>query len=677
MDNVYFYWLVLLAIFAVLWWTAFCFSRHTFRIVALLVGFTAIAFVTWFGLTTDHPRNYASAFMLGGNRLAQVMFGPMLPGSISRIIMPGLVGWIGLLIVFSAMLVWFDRWSGRREQPRVTIPRAPNPEPNQPDLDDRRMLTEKLQFILPAVEVRRPATMPGSTTMDILASLAEKSGVQGSGIAAAIMRLLHALQGQPRTYEVRMFTDRCQGNGRLVRNGRWRRINVEVRDARRGQTVAAKVLQPCLPAEAAEKVAGYAARQVFLDDPSMPRWAVGSADGEDLSAYVLARETCPADRTFSAVRKCRQDRRARLEKAVWNQTGAGVAGYDLAGMYDLDGENLLSLLLHLRNRERYPNFWRGRHRFAISMGMLAGGPNFDSQWLVTANTPNGQDPARWWNDPVRVKNDIIQELRLAGLLRNFRNREIEVLYGNCSTEQAQREARLLLLRLARDEFRACRRHNHVSVLLWSALWSRRDRGASRAALSDTPRWWWHPRRRLWPLVFGLEIVKQRMSQLERQGDADDSLRTAQQRVWRRISRDGILRRIRRRALRRVRRLLGVDDAPGRELGKAPSGTPWQAVYNAACLHALPMSSGEPDEGAATKAIRLLGLAISDQNCDLDRPSEWIAKDPDLQSLRKFTDFVRDQAAKDFEPSQLNDVEDSWFAKLLPILGAASKQNSLA
>jgi hypothetical protein len=584
------------------------------------------------------------------------MFWPLLPGGASRSIALGRGGWIGLLIVLGGLLAWFDTWSVRREQPRVTVPEAPGPQPGKPYLDDRRMLTEKLKFSLPAVDVRRPATMPGGTTMDSLASVAVQSGVQGSGLAAALMQAAASLQGQPRTYQVRMFTERCRPNGYLGTNGRKLRVTVEVRDARTGQSVAVQILRLCSPHDAAEKVAGFTARQVFRQDHSAPEWATGSLDGEDLSAYLLTRETCPAGGTFRDWWTCRQQRREKLAKVAWNGTAAGVVGFELAGMYDLDHQNLQSLLLHLNNRVHYPRFWRGRYRLAISLSMLTG-PIFESHWLAADRAP-GSGPGEKGRPPADVKDAIIEKMTLAGLLRGRTDSEISVLRSD-STERAA-EAKLALLRLARTELRKCWVHRHASALLLAAFWHRPERGAALAALRGKPRWWAHPRRRLWSLVFALEIVRQRMRRLERQEGADEALRRAQRRTRRRL---GIGQRGRRWTLRQGDRPWAYQRAP------------WQAVYNAACLHALPASSGRPEQAdrppadAASYAVKLLRLAISDPDCELDRPSEWIATDPGLLSLRSFRpfkDLVGEQAEKDFEPSLRSDVgDDPWFQARLP------------
>ena len=630
---------------------AFHFSRRTFRAVVLVTAAIVIVGVTGFGLALHgYPMNYASLSVAGR---------------------------VGLLIVLGGVLAGLDTWSARREQPRVTVPKAPKREPGQPDLDDRRTLTEKLRFKLPAVDVRRPATMPGSTAVGSLASLTEASDIKGSGIAAALLQLAQALQGHPCTYEVRMFTERPQGRGGPLR------ITVEVRDARTGRSIAVEVLQPCVEGEAAEMVAGYVAQQVFRNDPSTPPWAAGSTDGEDLSAYLLAREIRPTAGTNGAWQDCRKEQREKLERVARSHaSAAGVVGYELAGIHDLDQQYMQSLLLHLRNRVSYPGFWRGRYRLAISLSMLArlDDKEFKSQWLGTACPASA-------SDPLRLRDSVIRELSLADLLRHLNCAELSALcdgYPAAEKKGKPKPAALLLrptrwkssacrwaartcapfltafshqpdpgtslvrtklamLHLARREFRACWWHRHALVLLWTAFWSRRRRSTSLAALSGKPWWWRHPRRRLWPVEFALEIVKQRMRQLD--PGAYEDLRKAQ---------------------RRVRRKLRLSEAPCNALGtkarriafrKNPrwvyQRAPWQAVYNAACLHALPESSAcdKPAQEAADYAVRLLRLAISDPDCELDRPSEWIGADPGLQSLQDFpvfTQFIREQRTWDFE-----------------------------
>ena len=86
------------------------------------------------------------------------------------------------------------------------------------------------------------------------------------------------------------------------------------------------------------------------------------------------------------------------------------------------------------------------------------------------------------------------------------------------------------------------------------------------------------------------------------------------------------------------RKLGLDRLTRRPKGHGwPYWTkvPWQAVYNAACLCALP-DAGKPQEAPPRGdiALTLLRLAIEDPDCELDYPYEWINADPGLQELRE-------------------------------------------
>ena len=668
MGNHYLDWAVLGVILLVLWLLAVNFNRRVYRIAAVGVGTALVLFVTWRGLQLkSRPDNYFRAFVRGGDKLAQFMLNPLLHARQSVAL--GRVGWIALLVVLVTVLVILDTWSARREQPRVSIPEAPDlpagpQDPgDQRSVSDRRELTEKLRFVLPAVDVRRPASMPGATTVDSLASLAAASGVQGSGLARAMLQAAQAVQPRPRTYEVRVFTESCQENGNLNPNGPKLRVTVEVRDARTGQSTAVQGLRVCSARDAAERVAGYTARQVFRQDPATPAWAVGSVDGEDLSAYLLTRMIRPARGTYNAWRACRRGRRRVLEQVVPDDAGCGVVGYELAGLFDLDCDNLRALLLHLGNREQYPQFLRGRYRLALSLSMLAG-PVFGFQWPAPGGAPGSGAP---WNGQAKLvvrprisaeeaselRERLVRQLGFAGLFRHLSDAQVNALRSG----EDPRQVKMALLRLARREIQACWRRRHASVLLWTAFCSRRVRSVSLLALTDTPYWWRRLRRRLWSLEFVRDIIDLRLSIQETGLDATRY----------------DLGRAQRRARRRLHRPVLPGERPPllprRRQGRAnDERVSWQAYYNAACLHALAPPECHPDGGVAREAVQLLRLAISHPQCELDAPAEWVANDPGLLSLRgsrEFDEFVRERARYDFEPDRRNEAADPWFQALLP------------
>ena len=119
------------------------------------------------------------------------------------------------------------------------------------------------------------------------------------------------------------------------------------------------------------------------------------------------------------------------------------------------------------------------------------------------------------------------------------------------------------------------------------------------------------------------------------------------------------------ALRRAWDSLGV----GEDQAGLADRVPWQAVYNAACLFAVSAPGCEPAQDKAATAVRFLRLAIDDPACDLEHPSEWINRDPDLRSLRGqpvFGQFMTEQAAKDFAASRPVHVGGTWFREHLPL-----------
>jgi hypothetical protein len=592
-----------------------------------------------------------AAFLAGADRLAQVMFSPVLPSGPAAV-PPGLTGWVMLLVLLVTGFAALDTVCALREQPRVQVadPRSEPggaPEPGRPYPGDQRGLLEELRFRLPAVEVRKPALMPGGSTLDTLASLISDSGGTGAKATAALMQAVHALEAQPRTYEVRVYSERCSADGHRQADGNWLHVTVDLRNVRTGQNVAVRMLPPCPPDEAAKRVAGYTARQVFKHDHSTPAWAVGSADGEDLSAYLLAAEISPRTSTFPDVYECRQRQRSILESAVRQSRNAGLVQYELAAMCDLDGDNLESLRLHLDNRVRHPRLLRGRYRLAMSLSMLAD-PLFESQWRAP-----GASAGQETGDLAVRREEIIRRLGWAGLLGGPDEPGIaDLLRDPDPSGDRERAVKLTFLAVARREFLAYRRSAQVPSLLWSALRHRSERRLRLETLRAPPGWR-HPRRRMLAFDISLEVNNQRLNRLRAPAFADGQLTAAQERVLRRLGLREVLQ-------------AGAPWVYGR--------VPWQAVYSAAHLYALRTSSGLPDPDSAETAVRLLRLAVSDPDCDLVRPSEWIAMDPDLRSLRGFPSFdafVREQARWDFAPSPVTTAGDPWFRQRLPDSGAAA------
>ncbi|MGZ3391449.1 MAG: hypothetical protein ACXVCF_17895 [Isosphaeraceae bacterium] len=642
-------WGALVLIMFLLGWAARKFSRHMYRLAVLSVVVASVVLLTLYGKNDD--KDLIDAFAGGSRSVIESVTGPIVPIHAHYI-----VAWAVLLVLGAGFLILFDGWSAGREQPQVDIPTAPVPasasgsKARNPDLDDRRVLTEELRFRLPAVYVRRPATMPGGARLDNLATIAEESEVKYGKLTAALMRLVHALEASPRIYLVRCFVERCKPDGRESKDGDFRRVSVDIQDARTGESVATHMLSPCRWAEASERVAGFAARQVFRDDPSTPAWAVGSRDGQDLSAYLLSREMCASTSSLRDLRQCRGRQRKKLENAVMVTPASGAIGYELAAMCDLDGDYLKSLLLHLQNRAQHPRFWAGRYRLAMSLSALA--------WLIRYEQRDAL--GKRFSDQLDRVNQVdlirrlasVSSLRTHALLRRLPAMTRKILQECMGTILAggnspnDNDARAALLKLARLELRAYRRAAGTLRLFWNAFWHR----SQRASLLQICRSKWrgyHPRRQRLTASIAIKIAERRCELLT--GDAGlGPIAALSLRMRMRLSDKDALEAERAWALRRI--------CPDRQYSKLRTRVPWQAAYNTACLFAIPRGyNSKPGDDEVRTAIQLLRLAVSDQDCDLEHPSEVIANDPAFFALGDdggFRKFVVDLATRDFTSGSL-------------------------
>ena len=476
--------------------------------------------------------------------------------------------------------------------------------------------------------------MPGATAPDSLASVAATSGEQGSGLAAAVIQLVQALQARPRTYEVRVFSERCEAGGQINRDGGRRRSH------RRGARSAdrAECGGPGPPAMRPGRDGGEG-RGIHrpADLPSMIRPRPRGRRAHSTARTCVptcwpARRARPGQPTGPGASLPAGAAASGCSESVGPDRAPGWSAYEHAGLYDLDGENVRALLLHLGNRIHYPQFWRGRFRLAVSLSMLAG------RWTARA--------------PHRLDRGAEQQLagRWTALMPACPTRACSGICSACAKAvrsngpSGQRaESRPAGARPApggpprTDRVLAapsCQRPAVDRVL------ERRIRSPSLAAVPSLPKWWRHLRRRLWSLEFARAIVRQRMF------IAGRSAATADKPAPRPAPGQAAAR--------------PPGAAGGRGRGSARAWcygrAAWHAVYNAACLHALPDSRATRQilrprgRGRQLEAVELLRLAISDPDCDLDRPSERLATDPGLRSLRglpEFGDLVREQAESDF------------------------------
>lgn len=624
------------------------FTRSTLRYVELAIILAAIISITLWEAKKGGP-GPKGAFAAGFLGLPQADFG----------VFTGSVGIISLALVVLLLFTVFDIVCARREPPTVDVDHGDNSDP------DTQELLEKLRFQLPAVEIKKPPIMPGATTMDNVASLVEKSDIKGSKDAALLMRLFKYIEPKPRSYVVRLHADFCG-----VKNGKRNehtivRVTVDLRDSQKDLSKVVKTLAKCPLAEAPERIAAFTARQVFLDDPSTPAWSVGSMDGEDLTAYLLMEEQGEPTRTYKQARAVRAKKRDILAHAVRNSPNAGIVRYELASLYDIDGEYLEPLRLHLVNRVLHPGFLRGRYRFAVALSMLAG-DIFDEQWRINAHCNELSRP-----DRATQRRDIEHYLSHCRMLCKLEKPDDfkKLLNLDRIDHRGKLTIRIGFAEIAQREFRSYRHRIWLGPLAYKALLDRSVRSILMPYIKDRKERW--NMQRTAKLAELLAEARKKMLIIEKRegagvtGDIDKILRHTQDKAKKFLSGSGIF-----------------DEAE--HWGK--KSTNWRVVYNAACIYALESSvkkAYNAKENQVETVVELLHHAVDDPRCELERPSERIAMDPDLRDLQKYDEFkkfVQRQAIRDFDIAPVDEMSnggnDSWFIELLQSLWLERRRSSI-
>jgi hypothetical protein len=676
-------------------WVAYHFTVRTLRFVTLALVVAEVVLVTRYGVTHPSPGASAApvdlvkAFTGGLDNLTGAFFQPLLPGP--KALLPGRVGWLVIVVFLAFAYRELEVWAMRWQPPAVDTSALDGEQPGmhssggQAESGDggpvgqreHDYLVSELRFRLPAVEVRSPAVLPGGSTPNGLASIAENSGVQGSGLAGAIIRVVGMLWPNPRRYQVRVWlkpadqppavssagtngqgdparTGSSSGDGKK-RVGDSPRVTVDLKDAQTGGSIATTTLAARDLDDAAARVAAYVARQIFRADPTTPPWSVGSFDGSDLAALISAKQQrylidCPEDARRS---RCCQIR--ELDNAVRNSPGAGVARYELALLLDLQGCHVEALWLHALNRRQYPRFFRGRYRLGMSLEMIA--------------NPSFQLKEKDW-DTFR------ESLRILGQCGVVDDAE-----ESCRVLPAPlpRKLRRELLTASMRELRACGRQLALPSVIWATFRHRDERAVRK------PYWRLRERQRFHDGVRVAELLvafRQRLNEHEC-GHAGEDSRQA-----------GKVRPSRRRTMRIISafsdnitaiEMLLTENAEETHLRWPPwryhamqglakkwhphanagrtRWLPWQrrtpswgAAYNAACLYAALAGSGwywqneKNLKDPMVSAVNSLKRVVNDRHCEMERPSDWISTDPDLKFLYsspEFREFVRDQRQKDY------------------------------
>lgn len=644
-------------------WIGYHFTVRTLRFVTAAFAAAVVVFVTTYGVThpARAPADLVHSFTRGVNDLSAAFIQPLLPGH--RIPVPGQIGWLviiaALVFGYRELEVWAMRW----QPPTVDAsalrggrpPARPSGGPGGAGEDvanwhDHDRLMAELRFRLPAVEVRAPAILPGGTAVFGLASIAENSGATGSGLAGAILRFVGMLWPNPRRYQVRAWVERCPGKEPATTP---RRVTVDIENPQTGESIATKTLVAHESDEAASVVAAFVAQHIFQEDPTTPAWCTGSFDGDGLAAMLVAGQLQVFPRSSLDVGSCRREQIRILERC---SLAAGVARYELAHLYDLEGDHVKALRLHARNREEYPRFYRSTYRLGMSLEMIAS-PEFDVlEEKVT--------------EVLHESLDILDRCHVTKKAADRYKKIVkERLRGN--NEKKLRELRKEMLEAAQQELRVCRRQ----LTLWRVIWESFCHRDERAILKNYRRLRVRQRFHDGALVAELFVTVRR------------SLN----------ERTCVLTRKDHRRIKRALRITGAitgDSTAIEALLKDPTDeaqkfrhvtwhprkhtkrvrwlprqrrTPsWQAAYNAACLYAAISYSCEDSQHAredsqhakvATSrlAVESLKRAINDPDCELERPSDWISTDPDfgsLKSSKEFQDFLRDRILRDYPQQTL-------------------------
>jgi hypothetical protein len=654
-------WLVIVAAAGFLGWVGYHFTIHTLRLVALGIAAVTVVLLARYGLTLSGaaPTNLAVAFTRGADDIGGVLVHPLLPGR--RPLALGRIGWIviiaALVIGYRQLEAWAQRWQAPvLDTSALRGDQHTSGQPPSGLTEVRRRLGAEVRFRLAAMEVRAPAILPGaSRSMNALASIAESSGVSGSGFAGAIIRFLGILWPRPRRLQLRIWPEvpsgKDEGKARI-------RVTVLLEDPRTGDCVATKTLvaddlddDDEETDDAATRIAGYVARHVFAQDPATPSWCYGAADGRDLATWLLARH----ERVFPRKEEVKKSRRAQikiLEEVAASSRCAGVVRYELAQLYDVTGDHVKALSMHAINREQYPRFYRGRYRLGISLRMVA------NQDYGPSSLPAGETE----EDVKKTIEETLKILHRCGLTNTA---GYQATYFERTEDKGTKIVKLApwlredLLDVAAKELCAVRRQLTLWRIIWATFrhrderatrrpfWGRRARQefqdgvrVAELAVAISQSQDFGAKHSTWHLRPALDIANAVAGNTDRLESAleGQTLPTAtadQEKPWWKdksaSGKDSI-------------RLLPIQRRTAS----------WQAAYNTACLYAVL----EQED----KALISLNRAISNRDSEMERPSDWISGDPDFARLssekecfKAFDTFLKGLEENDYPEKARGDL----------------------
>lgn len=621
------------------------FSVRTLRYVTAVTAVVLVMLVTRYGVT--HPADPAQAsadlansFRQGADELSAAFFHPLRLGS--QVPPPGRFGWIVIAVLVVIGYRMLEAWARRREAPvldtsalgdgqRDGAPRKIGDSAKDGRLYDE--LVARLKFQLSAMEVRTPAILPGGSRSNGLASIAEASGVTGSDLAGAIIQFFGMLWPNARRFQVQVRVERVPDE--LQPGTRNMKVTVSLDEPARGQSVATKTMVASDPDEAAAAAAGYVAQHIFTRDPTTPPWCVGAANGSDLASWLLAKQERRHVTPDDIRRACSEQIRI-LERATGNSQCAGIVRYELAQLYDLEDNHMAALRLHAVNREQHPRFYRGRYRLSMSLEMIAN-PAFRLRETHAAEDTD-------------MLVESLAILNRCHVTRNNTRWEDHIVDG-----ELQPELRETLLVAAREELRAIRRQLTLRHVIWGTFRHRDER------VIRGPHWDLRKRQSFHDGLCAAELLVAIRRILNGKVLPSASEKLVHMRLASRRAADiahdnvSISRHLANKKAPNPSEPQGTSRPPDRKWLPAEKRdrtrwlpwqrrTPsWEAAYNTACAYA----ALDRDD----RVVISLQRALSNRDCELQQPWNWISQDPDFSCLKssseKFNDFLGSLERSDY------------------------------
>lgn len=633
--NSWLAWTVFVAVAVLLGAVGYHFSLRTLRWVAVVVAVAVVVYIASYGLTHPVPKpgSLTSAFARGADVLSSALIRPLSAGH--QVPVPGRIGWLVIIVLLVLAYRGLEAWALHRQAPCLDVSALTSDQQDNAGTDAQNgkqlhdWLVAELKFRLPAVEVRSPAILPGGSRSSELASIAEATGVNGAGLAAAIIRFFGMVWPNPPRIGVRAWVERTPGQ---ADPDDVTRVTVSLADPRTGASVATKTLAAENLDAAADAVAGYVARHIFARDRTVPPWSSSATDGADLAALLGARRERGYPERSVDIHEAWDNQIKALEGVARREQCAGVVRYELAQLYELTETRrpVEALLLHAANREQYPRFVRGRYRLAMSLEMLA---NLDS----------GLDETDF-----KALKKTLQILDRCQVTDHVADRVDDDAKAGLPDD-----LRRCLLDAAWQELREIERYLTWRHIIWGSFWRRDERTVLRP--------YWQPRYRQAfhdGVCVALLLVAVRQAQLfgpKAAGKLHHPGRTA--RIAAAISgksTDFLVPLPSFPDLKPKQRSLATRLRTRRWRWQCSTPS-WSAAYNLACAYAALAARPGPETGLdslVSKVTRSLEFAICAPECEMEHPSEWIGHDPDFGSVRdgkdnSFTTFLGEQRKRDY------------------------------